>query len=251
MDQERGRRRRRAGRRQGNHDGGGRRARRGGGSGRGHGVQPRRTTAGRDALEHRRAARGGGASQRTRARLDGRRGAERHGASRCVVFVGATVSARSRLVRSFVPQDVLKALALGASAVGVGKPVFFSLAVAGREGVERLLRLLRTELETAMALCGIERVEDATPDLVTRAPRCERAVRRSWRRRHGASETFRVVGSFGVAVRTWRGWMVGSSHSLLLLWTTGARGPRARRVPTYHATLVLDRAFSRWRVGPP
>ena len=65
-------------------------------------------------------------------------------------------------------KDVLKALALGASAVGIGKPIFFSLAVGGQEGVLYMLHLLRTELEAAMAICGIESISDITPQHVTR-----------------------------------------------------------------------------------
>jgi isopentenyl diphosphate isomerase/L-lactate dehydrogenase-like FMN-dependent dehydrogenase len=66
--------------------------------------------------------------------------------------------------------DVLKALALGATAVGIGKPVFFALAVGGQEGVSQMLRLLQTELAAAMALCGVERVQDITEKLITRHP---------------------------------------------------------------------------------
>lgn len=50
--------------------------------------------------------------------------------------------------------DVLKAVALGACAVMVGRPVVFALANAGAVGVAHVLRLLRDELEIAMALCG-------------------------------------------------------------------------------------------------
>jgi 4-hydroxymandelate oxidase len=50
--------------------------------------------------------------------------------------------------------DVLKAIALGASAVLVGKPICFGLACGGAEGVARVLTILRTELELAMALTG-------------------------------------------------------------------------------------------------
>ena len=66
--------------------------------------------------------------------------------------------------------DVLKALALGASAVGIGKPVFFSLGVGGEGAVSYMLHLLQTELEAAMAICGIERIEDIKPTHVTRHP---------------------------------------------------------------------------------
>lgn len=66
--------------------------------------------------------------------------------------------------------DVLKALALGATAVGIGKPVFFALAIGGQQGVSDLLQMLKTELETAMALCGVETIGDITRNLVSRHP---------------------------------------------------------------------------------
>jgi isopentenyl diphosphate isomerase/L-lactate dehydrogenase-like FMN-dependent dehydrogenase len=50
--------------------------------------------------------------------------------------------------------DVLKALAFGARAVFVGRPVLYGLIVDGQEGVRHVLDILRAELETAMALCG-------------------------------------------------------------------------------------------------
>ena len=60
--------------------------------------------------------------------------------------------------------DVVKALALGARAVLVGRAALYGLAVGGAEGVERVLGLLRAEVELALALCGC-----ATPADVTRA----------------------------------------------------------------------------------
>jgi 4-hydroxymandelate oxidase len=50
--------------------------------------------------------------------------------------------------------DVLKLLALGASAVLIGRPYLYGLAVGGAEGVARVVQLLRRELEMAMALTG-------------------------------------------------------------------------------------------------
>ena len=50
--------------------------------------------------------------------------------------------------------DVLKALALGARAVFVGRPILWGLAVHGADGAQRVLELLRHELEVAMALSG-------------------------------------------------------------------------------------------------
>ena len=50
--------------------------------------------------------------------------------------------------------DVLKALALGARAVFIGRPILWGLAVAGADGAQHALSLLRDELELAMALAG-------------------------------------------------------------------------------------------------
>ena len=62
--------------------------------------------------------------------------------------------------------DVVKALALGADAVLLGRPVLYGLAAGGRAGAARVLALLRRELELAMALCGVARVEDIGPALL-------------------------------------------------------------------------------------
>lgn len=64
--------------------------------------------------------------------------------------------------------DVLKACALGASAVGIGRPVLWGLAVGGEAGVRWVLDQIRQELDRAMALCGCGSIADVTPDLVVR-----------------------------------------------------------------------------------
>ena len=64
--------------------------------------------------------------------------------------------------------DVLKAMALGASAVLVGRPAIHGLANAGAAGVAHVLRLLRDELEVAMALTGCATLADASPALLGR-----------------------------------------------------------------------------------
>jgi len=51
--------------------------------------------------------------------------------------------------------DVVKALAYGAKAVLVGRPYLYALGARGSEGVQHVFELLRTELEAAMALCGV------------------------------------------------------------------------------------------------
>lgn len=64
--------------------------------------------------------------------------------------------------------DVLKALALGARAVLVGRPVLWGLAVGGEEGVVAVLSLLEEELSRAMALAGCARIGDIDRSLVAR-----------------------------------------------------------------------------------
>jgi len=62
--------------------------------------------------------------------------------------------------------DVIKALAMGARAVLIGRPQLWGLAVGGEQGVARMLGLLRAELLEAMALCGCPDVASITRDLV-------------------------------------------------------------------------------------
>ena len=62
--------------------------------------------------------------------------------------------------------DIVKALAYGARAVLVGRPVRWGLAAAGRAGVAAALGVLRRELDLAMALCGCPDIASITRDLV-------------------------------------------------------------------------------------
>ncbi|MFG6431813.1 alpha-hydroxy acid oxidase [Roseateles sp. LYH14W] len=62
--------------------------------------------------------------------------------------------------------DVLKAMALGANAVLLGRPYVHALAASGALGVAHALRLLRDELEIAMALSGCKTLADAGPALL-------------------------------------------------------------------------------------
>ena len=70
--------------------------------------------------------------------------------------------------------DIVKALALGARAVLVARPVVWGLALQGAEGVRAVLDHLQDELRRTMALCGVARLDEITPDLVA-AIRCHAA----------------------------------------------------------------------------
>jgi L-lactate dehydrogenase (cytochrome) len=56
--------------------------------------------------------------------------------------------------------DVVKAMALGAKGVGIGRAALYGLSVGGQAGVERVLEILEAEMRTAMRLLGVGRVEE-------------------------------------------------------------------------------------------
>jgi 4-hydroxymandelate oxidase len=62
--------------------------------------------------------------------------------------------------------DVLKALAMGAQAVLLGRPLLWGLAVDGEAGARHVLQLLRDEVDLAFALAGVCSPRDATRDLL-------------------------------------------------------------------------------------
>jgi L-lactate dehydrogenase (cytochrome) len=64
--------------------------------------------------------------------------------------------------------DVLKALALGAQFVFIGRPFLYAAVVAGEPGVRRALTLLRAEVDRDMALLGIRSIGEMTSELVRR-----------------------------------------------------------------------------------
>jgi len=65
--------------------------------------------------------------------------------------------------------DIVKALAMGAKAVCIGRPYLWGLGAFGQEGVERVLQLLRRELFAAMQQMGAPSLKDLVPAMVTRA----------------------------------------------------------------------------------
>ena len=62
--------------------------------------------------------------------------------------------------------DVLKALALGAHFVFVGRPFLYAAAIAGEDGVRHAARLLREEISRNMAMLGVNKLSEVTPDLL-------------------------------------------------------------------------------------
>jgi 4-hydroxymandelate oxidase len=66
--------------------------------------------------------------------------------------------------------DVFKALALGARAVLVGRPVIWGLALDGAAGVQRVLELLLSEFDTTLALAGVPRADQLEPAHIGTAP---------------------------------------------------------------------------------
>lgn len=62
--------------------------------------------------------------------------------------------------------DILKAIALGAKAVMVGRPILWGLTVDGEEGVKSVLTILKSELDLAMALCGYTSISQINEDIL-------------------------------------------------------------------------------------
>jgi 4-hydroxymandelate oxidase len=62
--------------------------------------------------------------------------------------------------------DIFKALALGARAVGIGRPYCWGLSAFGQAGVERVLEILRVELELVMRQCGARSIEEIRRSMV-------------------------------------------------------------------------------------
>lgn len=65
--------------------------------------------------------------------------------------------------------DIVKALALGARTVGIGRPYLWGLGAFGQPGVERVLQILRRETYAAMQQMGAPSIKDLTPAMVRRA----------------------------------------------------------------------------------
>jgi L-lactate dehydrogenase (cytochrome) len=68
-------------------------------------------------------------------------------------------------------QDVLKAVALGAKGVWIGRPYLYGLGAGGKAGVTRCLDIIRNELDITMALCGRRDIRTIDADILDRAPR--------------------------------------------------------------------------------
>jgi isopentenyl diphosphate isomerase/L-lactate dehydrogenase-like FMN-dependent dehydrogenase len=65
--------------------------------------------------------------------------------------------------------DIIKALAMGAQAVCIGRPYLWGLGAFGQAGVERVLEILRKETRDAMQEVGAPSIKHLTPAMVQRA----------------------------------------------------------------------------------
>lgn len=68
--------------------------------------------------------------------------------------------------------DIVKALALGASAVGIGRPYAYGLALGGPDGIVHVLRTLLAEADLIMAVDGYPTLADLTPETLRRVAGC-------------------------------------------------------------------------------
>ena len=81
-------------------------------------------------------------------------------AGRCEVYLDGGVTRGT---------DIFKAVALGARAVFIGRPVLWGLAHSGEEGVTNVVKLLKDEFNLAMALSGCVTIADIKPSMVRTA----------------------------------------------------------------------------------
>ena len=66
--------------------------------------------------------------------------------------------------------DILKALAIGATAVLIGRPIWYGLAAGGEAGVRRVFEILQRELADAMTMCGVAKTADLNRGLLVKVP---------------------------------------------------------------------------------
>ncbi len=66
--------------------------------------------------------------------------------------------------------DIFKALALGAKAVLIGRPIWYGLAAGGEAGVQEVFRILQRELAYAMTMSGVAKMEDFNRELLVKVP---------------------------------------------------------------------------------
>jgi isopentenyl diphosphate isomerase/L-lactate dehydrogenase-like FMN-dependent dehydrogenase len=64
--------------------------------------------------------------------------------------------------------DILKAMAMGASAICIGRPYLWGLGAFGQPGVERVLELMRAELTAGMQQLGVRTLQDLNPNFIRR-----------------------------------------------------------------------------------
>lgn len=67
--------------------------------------------------------------------------------------------------------DIFKAIALGAKAVFIGRPVLWGLATGGKEGIFKVYELLKREFINTMMLCGCNSVKDINEDFIFKKPK--------------------------------------------------------------------------------
>jgi L-lactate dehydrogenase (cytochrome) len=66
--------------------------------------------------------------------------------------------------------DIVKAIALGASACTLGRSYLYGLGAAGEPGIERVLTMLTDDMTRTMALCGVRTISEITPELLSLVP---------------------------------------------------------------------------------
>jgi isopentenyl diphosphate isomerase/L-lactate dehydrogenase-like FMN-dependent dehydrogenase len=101
----------------------------------------------------------------------GRAGDTNRGTLDCLPEITAAVNKRALVILDGGIRrgsDAFKAIALGAGAVFIGRPYIWGLAAFGQAGVERVITMLRMELDLVMRQCGVRSIAEITPAHVGR-----------------------------------------------------------------------------------
>ena len=96
------------------------------------------------------------------------------------VFIDGGVRVRPKLAPAELTlqraSDVLKAVALGASGVGIGRPFLYAMSAYGEEGVRHAIQVLKDEMEMNMRLIGAPTLRDLSPSMVDTSAISQRNV---------------------------------------------------------------------------
>ena len=158
---------------------------------------------------------------------------------RDAVGADATVLMDSGIRRG---SDILKAIALGADAVLLGRPYAYGLAVGGQAGVEAVIRQLAAELDLTLALAGVPLARDARPRL---------GHMRLYREERGEGQPLLLLTGLGYAIWSWQRQIPAWSRQFRVIAVDNRGTGRSPKPPGPYSIEAAGRRRGRGARGPP